>query len=451
MNAARLLVLGIYAATAGCFHARPRFDVSGAGPGDAATAVPSVVVVTSSASCPRSAPGPLESFVSEDAEHLRSAFGPKVEVLPDPSPSALRGALEGRTRPVVLFYSGPGRSSARGTGSELCLSGGRTIALVDLALAIPTSARWAVLIINACQSADVDVSHIELPISVISASPELVAERFGAARRGSFADTVASVIRLHADPNHDGILSDQELFTEVAKKLDGDLTVAETPRAPIVKLRRQAGSHLPIVLLGAPRHDVVASRLSEGLDRELADEMAVVARLAEGRSWELPSFRDRYVAMAPDLAALGPRLPPGTRVFGGDRAAAELIVGRALGLDVFAIGRGDEDHVQRVLLPDRAPVFFSVSESGSWRAAVELALPCEGEVLPETDPPVARFPGAVRGECFEVDGEPIPRARLQPVPCPRVSEGQCFELPVNPPGRRDPRVCSCAATTGVGT
>ncbi len=128
--------------------------------------------------------------------------------------------------------------------------------------------RGAVFVINACQSAHVDPRLANnVPFSVISASPfNMRADALLGERLGDALD------RALDDPNCDGIVTDEELFSELLAIWRREVPVSIDPTYP--KLRRQATSHIPLPVTPRPRAECAS---------ELPRMQAIIAQRAS--SW----------------------------------------------------------------------------------------------------------------------------------------------------------------------
>jgi hypothetical protein len=138
--------------------------------------------------------------------------------------------------------------------SELCFEDDRA-AVDDLIALIPSTVPYAVVALNACYSANVDVRHSAVPIAVLSASPTFVVTESKTALGPWLIDALSGA----ADVNRDGLVDDRELldrvWSESERKRDNEPRVAGS-LSP--KLRRQAWTAIPVLRTGrvAPPEDV---------------------------------------------------------------------------------------------------------------------------------------------------------------------------------------------------
>lgn len=194
-------------------------------------------------SCEDQQEGPVMAMakaISEKRSTLENALGVTIRRLRNrPELQAALGETD--ARPLVLVYVGYGRSlEAR---SELCLSDGPLV--VNDALGwIHGGVPYAVLILDGCETADVDVSLSPVPTSVLSASP-LPIDTDSSDRTG--LGTLLPDALAPGDTNRDGWVDDRELLDSL------QAGKRESGNALLPRLRRQAWSPLPVFAVGAAR------------------------------------------------------------------------------------------------------------------------------------------------------------------------------------------------------
>jgi hypothetical protein len=248
----------------------------------AAPPQPFTLTVGAWATC---APGShdVRRVVEADVAEMRRVAGAGQDSLANPTETELkrrlaelagRGALR---QGLVVVYSGhgvathptaldpppdapaspPGPPPRDGT-SHLCLTPTQSLPsgwlkveiLLEWLDALRPALPWAVLVLNACESAFVDVSRTALPVSVISASPYPVTVHFGqgnaAASELVRATTEAIAQPAAHDRNRDGVLDDSELLAAIRSLVAGWRPLLGSPGRPWAKLRRQAPAALPV-------------------------------------------------------------------------------------------------------------------------------------------------------------------------------------------------------------
>ncbi len=226
------------------------------------------------AACAQTPPPPQVSPKSASGQQVPAVYAPECEgaeslvgVLPSfaglpldieivpPTSKAVTQAVETASGPWLLFlFSGHGSKQAG--QSEICVADG-IVAVDELVQALartrPGAVKGAVFVLNACESAAVDPSTSTVPLSIISASPEMV-------RTDSlFGEGLHSALLLAAeDFNCDGLVTDQELFSALLAVLDRSSPGSTRPALP--KLRRQATSEIPLPMPPRPTAECSAER-----------------------------------------------------------------------------------------------------------------------------------------------------------------------------------------------
>jgi len=238
---------------------------------------------------------------------------------------------------LVLYYTGhaqlrqvfsnPVKASPAGSAepqTHLCLDDWLPVSnLIGWLGREQAALPWAVLILDACESAFVDLSTVSFPISVLAASPEPVAvyNATSGSRVGFFARTVAAVLSNPAahDPNGDGVVTDRELLAALLAA--SSARAFEDPLRARPRLQRQAPSSLPIRFYaetsGARKQ---LARLREQVGSSHDSTRVALAGLLEdqlrlGASGRLPKLRWDLVVTTEPMATMrcpgeAPQEPP---------------------------------------------------------------------------------------------------------------------------------------------
>lgn len=202
--------------------------------------------------CPR-APS-LETEFANYRHQLGLAANASGLTLVDVTPQSLRRALNNPPLPFV-FATLAGHGMETQMTSAICASPtvstaagpvGTPLPIDELARLLRRPTSGAVFVVNSCLSAHVDPRESSIPLSVISASPLAVNTD---SLFGSVLPTAITAIL--ADPNCDGLLTDQELYDELLFELSRRPPLSEHPAYP--KLRRNASSEIPLPI--RPHHD----------------------------------------------------------------------------------------------------------------------------------------------------------------------------------------------------
>jgi hypothetical protein len=144
---------------------------------------------------------------------------------------------------------------------------------------LSSSLSGAVLLLDACQSAQVDPRRSPVPTSIISSSPYVVdADSLFGNRLALALNEAAS------DPNCDGLVTDQELFDALLHLTYSEVSLAARRSYP--KLRRNAPSHIPLPVRARDR----------GMCRGMRDRIRELARHDE------PSWKGLTTALRAQLA-----------------------------------------------------------------------------------------------------------------------------------------------------
>lgn len=142
---------------------------------------------------------------------------------------------------LMLLFSGHG--GLDGGASRVCVGDGNGPGEWldidrELLRALPASLAGAVIVLDACSSANVDPHLATIPTTIISASPYFVST--GAL----FGPTVLASLSAAMDENCNGVFDDDDLFAGVTHRLRATLSFVTLEAWP--KLRRNAPSPLPI-------------------------------------------------------------------------------------------------------------------------------------------------------------------------------------------------------------
>jgi hypothetical protein len=201
-------------------------------------------------------------------------------------------------RPIVIFYSGHGiceptsssdYASCSASGkSKLCLKDGPIE--VDLLVSLLDSPiSYAVLILNSCFSAHLDVRKANIPLSVLSASTRRISTEGTGLPLSSFLSQDLQ----SADGNGDGWIDDYELlqFYYRIQNESANSTLKQGDVAP--RLRRQAFSALPVF-----RVKSFSGTDSELLQQQLVD-WGIDAAAAQNVINRESDFRNGKVPVSP--------------------------------------------------------------------------------------------------------------------------------------------------------
>lgn len=207
---------------------------------------------------------------------------------------------------LLVFFSGhgailDGRSHVclgtdSGLGEWLDIEG-------EFLPALPASLGGAVIILDACSSAQVDARRASIPVTIISASPDRVDTNalFGATVLDSMVDG--------RDENCNGVFDDDDLFIGLTHRLRAALSLVAFNAWP--KLRRNAPSPLPLPLPArnlercAESVTVAAAMRSAVLPRALIEQRTVQRAIARGNTLLPRLDHDFFVIAAgadPDVA-----------------------------------------------------------------------------------------------------------------------------------------------------
>lgn len=341
----------------------------------------------------------IRPVVEADVAAIQRAAGDDQDALANPTEDELRRRLtqlsaRGALRQgLVIVYSGHGVAThpipdsppdvpaqhpsppARDGTSHLCLSSGwlKVETLLKELDTLHPAPPWAVLVLNACESAFVDVKSSTLPVSVISASayPVAVHSRESTSAPSELVRATAQVIAQPAphDLNRDGVVDDSELLMAIRRLVAGWRPLLGNPGRPWPKLRRQASAALPVRRQqGSPVPEPALAAAIAKLRRSgpAANELvgALDAQLALGRG------ETRLPALAWDFViAENPRQSAGTK---GDPLAAAL----ATRLDLRALPEGDAltvDEVGRLAAFMTFANIYAVRDEPPWTEIVRLS------------------------------------------------------------------------------
>ena len=359
---------------------------------------------------------------------LRKTTGAEPLLLPGAKASDLKATVETKAPvPVVLTFIGHGilRSEKEGGGSRLCMDDGPLD--VDAALAfLNPHTPHAVLILDACSSANVDVRASPVPVSVVSASSDSVkAWRSGWTAFGEF---LAQALE-HADRNHDGVTTDRELLRALAE-------LSGTPVSGRLRpsLRRQSWVDLTIgTPLTADWHPASVSM------KELLDQVEHAGSILVQRELDVREGRAGEVARRPaTLWYLDPELPdhvrwPEESAATRDRRLAEALANGSMAPRVLHVVPV-QDYLHIYELPgDEFVGRFHLSEMAAGVANVEAG---RAAWKATEGGKTVYHPGwAEKGDLVTVEGERLASDRLVVWPCSsETNTRQCFALTDAAPG-----------------
>jgi len=399
-------------------------------PESPAVTSPQVIVATGWRHCPDRNGGrsgevdaPLQLTISQELPTIISAFrkvtGTQPLVLPAATSSMVRAVLaQDASVPLVFAFIGHGFLDETTQSSMLCFhdKGEK----VDDLLATTHHARpHAIWILDACQSANVDVRKSPSPVSVISASPNEVR----AARDGKTALGEILVPALEqADRNHDGVVTDRELLRALVRMI-GTATVG----LPRPMLRRQSWVDLPIGerasdQVGAPSDIEQLLSPWAGPARPVAERERAIRNAKTGSLAYSPSTI-WYVEGEPGVIPW-----PEDVLTTRDRSLAMALADRLMATRVLHV-LSVPPYIHVYELPqDEFVGRFPTSETA---AAVRNIEAGHAAWLSDDDRPVAFHPGWLGKEAPVTTalGEALPADRLVPLPCPAMgSTRQCFAV-----------------------
>lgn len=335
---------------------------------------------------------------------------------------------------MAAVLAGHGASGA--VAASICLDAQldgpstTTLEINALAAALPRSLRGAVLIVNACRSAHVDPRQSAVPLSVISASP------FTVRTDAMFGSTLPeALLAAAADPNCDGLVTDQELFDNLTLRLRQSPPLSDRPAFP--KLRRNATSEIPLPVAPTPTKDCRDRRLalealiaarSPGwgeLGEALRTQVTLARSLELRRDAPLPKADHDYFVLEIADAEAGQRT----------RALLEGAGLQAVPDDAIA-------HVERLASYMIFADIFRVRESCGWQYLSRV----KDDTLLATAPlgESLRVPRRQRIEFSASNKQPVywrsgvvDDHELVATPC-FSSAGQCFEMPTSVGGKAEP-------------
>lgn len=360
-----------------------------------AEAEPQVLVIASGRECP-SGRHPLMKTAREEADALssvmRSFGGPEPTILYDPRVREVEEHIR-RSNPghllLLLIGHGTMNEFAGGVRSAFCLVDG-ALPIDEMLMWLPAHVSQAVVVLDSCLSAHVDVRRSAVPTSVISATPELVDTE-----RTATLLTSLLIESLHAKPNSRlpcAVRTDDELLAFIEQRVK----VQSHPLNP--KLRRNTPQ--PIILphailttkdsttdcvpAGAPTIDPTwvlsdtALRIASDELRRTAPSMSLVE--AERLAWASPTTRVYAVSHDSATEAVEIHRLPGGDFAGRSEHDPRLPLTEA---ELQAALASPTAVGGRLLFPEIAPPLAGRGHS-------LVAVPCE----------------TARGQCFLPPGHP---------------------------------------------
>lgn len=430
---ANRIAMGVVVSAISCascrFPSSPRPQPIATGP------APRVVVATAWRQCGSDAgepdaglKGAIDSELPAILSALRTATGAQPWVLPGAKTCELQATLETKAPvPLVLVFIGHGilRSETEGGGSRLCLDDGP--ADVDKMLAfLHPSTPHAVLILDACFSADVDVRESPVPVSVISASIGTV-EGWKSGKTALGGHLAQALER--ADGNRDEVVTDRELLQRLLELIGPP--VQGRPR-PV--LRRQ--SWFPLTIGTPLPRDAPSARAN--LDDLLAQVEHAGAMFAQ-REIAVRRGHAGDVARRPStLWYLDPELPdhvqwPAESAVTRDRHLAEALADRLNATRVLHVVPM-KDYLHLYELPgDEFVGRFRLSELATRVAMIERG---QAAWKASDGGNVVCHPGwAQKSDVTTVEGEQLESRTLAALPCSsETNTRQCFALTDTAPG-----------------
>lgn len=331
-------------------------------------------------------------------------------VQPDPEPAGEPDATKAM----------PSANVRRPGKTALCLQQGPLI-VEDLLAHTHPSVAYAVLLLDACESADVDVRPSPVPAAVLSASP-LPVTTTRAGRTALASDLIAALPC--GDHNGDGWVDDGELLEALAT-----IQPPVPTRTPLARLRRQSFHALPIVAATAPAAcDPAPRRDFAGIH---GDE-ALATLLTWERDWlHDPGRHARaphvYWATDPEQKdLLRPEATAAPVLRGGitsiSRFAKRLAASEGFALERRPAGRVvllrlRNDELLTLVEEAALPELTRRVERGDWAT---VAADLRGAFL--------WHGGWVGGSANTLDGSSFAANQLYAVWCRGRAFGQCFEL-----------------------
>ncbi len=342
----------------------------------------------------------------------------------------------------LLLYSGHARSVIPDEQqtqriTHLCLPEGmvpaqRLIEQLDLA------GSTVVIVLNACDSAYVDISKISIPISVISSSPGKVGVRSG------FSEDIQAALIENIDLNHDGIATDYELFTSIRDRMKQRHSSTQHPAVP--KIRRQASSHIPLpvrapcdlkcrrvkqnmqVFINNLQPEEKARQLQCAMERQL--ELSTGVKVAE-----LPRVeRDYFIVSAKNDLIRKKVSDAAARVLdpfpSQDRKAVEAVARFIMFAEIYHI-EASSAWIRVIRLRDQHLMATRmVPEEGVVDASVLSAIPKRIDLKSHPgmmDHYIVRITHRVPTQPVQIEDKVFHPDKAVPIPCIQA-EGQCFVI-----------------------
>jgi hypothetical protein len=404
----------------GCGATQPRFESS-----PPTGLQPQMIVFASGRGCDRRRHQLMMAARTEAAELsevMHTLGGPTPMILHDPR------AREVETRirrvgpgPLLLLFIGHGVQYVGADGvkrSALCLADGQ-LPIEHILTWLPTHLSHAVIVLDMCSSAHVDVRRSPVPTSVISATPSLVNTQRSAPL---LTGILIEALRHEGDLDHPcGIRSDEELFSFIDRQ-------SSVPRIhPLLpKLRRNTRHQLLLpVRASSARNSEQACpvdpyRSEPQLARRIATHASALHRGGSAPRDEGPPLWSLDES-ATNVASLALR----TSALTVSRTEAEQLAILIPTLLIYAVGydaRTREIDIRRLPGGQWAGRAMGRPERALTEATLQQALASASRI----DGDVLYFP-----EVAPSLDDPV-GAGLVASPC-HTSKGQCFSIPKDTP------------------
>ena len=422
----------------------------------------------------------IAELVRNDAESLAELFGSSSALIEGseqayaPTPEQVQELVKsaGTGRGLFFFYSGHGTQAKE--GATLCLApspeyadGG--LSIHRLLSALESNPPWALMVVNSCRSAYVDVREARRTVSVISVAHQDIPAAGFAGRGTLIGEHTAGVLNGQGaemesvDQNCDGMVTDYELFSALVQRVRHIVGAAPN-------LRQRSHVQLPVALDGKSAERPAcqeylsgieqlevrleangspeARRLREGLAQQA--RMAKAMAIAEAQRPELvpPEFiGDFFVVDPPDADLSRIALDSKLQAFPGRPADAQLLAEHAIFTEIYHFRRLD-DHVGVIRMRGMRELgriansdFSQIVQNLSRRAWVTVKPATEQDPKWARAQVVTRFISQpdhnnprqalhITSDYRELAGEResivFDLSAWEAVPCDPNSDGQCF-------------------------
>lgn len=398
---------------------------------------PTFLLVSAGQPCPGTDQQDVTRVVADDAgriARLVEASGAwQVRRLPaGASARELEAWVRSADGPLWLYFGGHGQRDAD-KRSRLCMGQGDTLLVDDLLAAIPPRVPSAVLMLNACRSASVDLRRAGAkPVTVISSATEKVEnlypspadsqrpspchlERDITWHRSVFGKALEDLLARSFDENCDGLATDREMFEQMKAA-----TVPCVWLGASMRLRSSAWSDIPLLptrreatSCQACREGARARRPETDLLRSFIDPEGKLDRAAHARMIAVPHVVARFAHGVPPQRAPSPGIEVHTLVDPTWREANAL---------------GALTPLRMLAMFDSGPTAGDPCLSAKWYLVPrELATHVADVLAPERVGNQLRF--AIGGPAGTSVVAGIPADALRAVFCPYdFDTGQCFDI-----------------------